>query len=183
MSLTGQQLQAAAFVAVGELTEREIAEKVGVTDRTLRNWKGNPIFAAEVEAFKAEAARKALEVGIANRQVRLKRLNARWDQIDRIFRQRASDPNHIGVPGHDTGLLAHEQRSIGGGELATVVDIYKADTPLLKEERELAKQAAIELGQWQEKQDVTSGGETLKSGVVVYIPSNGRDSTAGGPSD
>lgn len=62
------------------------------------------------------------------------------------------------VPGGKTGLLVREIKSIGAGPNSREVEEYKVDTGLLKELREHERQAAIELGQWQES------GQQLKPG-------------------
>lgn len=142
--------EAAVLLALGELTIAEIADKVDVTDRTIYVWKTEHEFMARVTDCKAEIRERVFSEGIADKALRIRRLDKRWKAIDRLIEARAFDLA-MHVAGGDTGLLAHEQKSIGAGDLATVVDVYKADTALLKEEREIAKQAAIELGQWTEK--------------------------------
>ena len=77
-----------------------------------------------------------------------------------VIRQRAV--NLKDVPGGgNTGLLVRQVKGIGKGEDFQVVEEYAVDTGLLRELREHEKQAAIELGEWTEKQDVTSGGARL----------------------
>ena len=94
---------------------------------------------------------QVLTEGISNVADRIRRYDQRWNQIHQIFQERGADPAHADTPGWRTGLLCHEQKSIGAGALATIVDMYRVDTAALKEERDLAKQAAQELGQWTEK--------------------------------
>lgn len=61
---TEERSQAAVALAEGK-TQSEVSEEVGVTDRTLRNWLSDSIFAAEVD-------RLSLMVGIASRAERLR---------------------------------------------------------------------------------------------------------------
>ncbi len=149
--LTPEQEVAAVELALGDKSETKIAEEAGVDRRTVYNWRLNEVFAKRVEENKAEIRKQVLEEGIANVVTRVRRYNKRWNQLNTVFDERAEDKSHASVPGWTTGLLCHEQRSIGSGDLATVVDIYKVDVGSIKEEREIAKQAAQELGQWEEK--------------------------------
>ena len=61
---TSTRSNAAIRLAEG-YTQVEVAEEVGVSDRTIRSWLGNPEFAEEVD-------RLSLMVGIANKAFRLR---------------------------------------------------------------------------------------------------------------
>ena len=150
-NVTEQKALAASLLAHDELTDEEIAQRCDVSRRTLARWKQEPEFQSILSECQEAIKQRILSSSIADKVQRIKRLDKRWRQIDRLIAERAEDPHMMNVPGGQTGLLAHEQKSLGSGDLATVVDVYKADTGLLKEERETAKQAAIELGQWTEK--------------------------------
>lgn len=145
---------AAQLLADGNLTDAEIGDKCNVSRQAIWNWKQEPEFTAEVEiqteAFKQQVRRR----GLASRERRIAALNDRWNRLQRVVEERADDPAHQAVPGWKTGLLVHNVKSVGGGENATVVDLYEVDTGLLKELREHEKQAAQELGQWTEKHEV-----------------------------
>jgi|WetSurMetagenome_2_1015567.scaffolds.fasta_scaffold207079_2 hypothetical protein len=91
------------------------------------------------------------------------------DKLRQVIAERAASKEMIGIPGGTTGLLAHDQKGVGYGPASTVIDVYEVDTPLLKELREYQKQAAIEMGQWVEKGDLTSGGEKLEAVKVTYV--------------
>ncbi len=58
MALDDKQLDAAELLAAGGFTQKEIAEEVGVTARTIRNWQ-------ELDAFKAEVARLSVRTADA----------------------------------------------------------------------------------------------------------------------
>lgn len=158
--------KAAVLVALGELTNAQIAEQCEVGESTIYNWKGSTEFKERVEENKEEIRKRVFTEGIGDLLARVRRYNKRWGQIDQVFAERAADPAHSSVPGWTTGLLCHEQKSLGSGDLATVIDVYRVDVGTIKEERELAKQAAQDLGQWSEKKDVTTDGKPL---VVVDI--------------
>jgi predicted transcriptional regulator len=142
---------AAMELSVGGKANYEVAELLGVTPVCVAQWKQKPEFQERMKENFKEFRQRVMSEGIADRINRIKRLNLRWNQIDKVFKDRSKDTSHMSVPGWDTGLLTHEQKSIGSGELATVIDVYRVDTPTIKEEREIAKQAAQELGQWEEK--------------------------------
>jgi hypothetical protein len=154
--LTDEQIAKAKLDVAGALaagkTVPEAAQGAGVVPSTVKRWqKGDAEFKRLIEEAKKMLEQETLKASITDRAARIARLQKRWDAIDVLIQARADDPQHMSVPGTETGLLAHEQKSLGSGELATVVDVYRADVALLKEERGLAKQAAIEMGEWQEK--------------------------------
>jgi len=49
-------------------------------------------------------------------------------------------------------------KSVGSGEFAHEVRLYRVDTALVREIRDTLKQIAIEAGQWAEKREVTGAG-------------------------
>lgn len=161
---TVQTERAAQLLADGKLTLGEIAEELDIDPKTLWNWRKESEFAARVEelleAFRQEVRRR----GIAVRERRLQVLDDTWDRLQRVIQERADDPTHANVPGWKTGLLVHNVKSVGGGDNATVVDLYEIDTGLLRELREHKKQAAQELGQWTEKHEVE---QTTKAYITV----------------
>jgi hypothetical protein len=82
---------------------------------------------------------------------RLEALDRRHRKMSAVIEERAADPKMQDVPGGDTGLLVHRVKSIGKGKHSRTIDLYHVDAALLKEMREIEKQAAIETGQWGEK--------------------------------
>jgi hypothetical protein len=87
---------------------------------------------------------------LAIRANRVRRLMKRARQIDTLLEARGKEMEGT-IGGGETGLLLHDVKSIGTGETAERVDIYRTDTALLKEDRETAKQIAQELGEWAEQ--------------------------------
>ena len=156
---------AAQLLAEGNLTDAEIGERCGVSRQAIWNWKQVEAFNAEVdlqvEAFNAEVRRR----GIASRFRRVKALNDRWNRLQRVIEARAEDPEMADVPGGNTGLLVKtvKTRSIGEVELEKTVEA-ELDAVLLRELREHEKQAAQELGQWVEKQEID---QTAKAYISV----------------
>lgn len=152
---------AAQLLAEGELTVVEVAEQVGVERKTVYAWKKRSEFAERVRELAAELGDIALRRAVANRSRRVAWLDNRLQKMRRVIDDRALDPDLQTVPGGPTGLLVRTVKMIGSGDAAERVEEYEVDTALLKEMREHEKQAAQELGQWIEKQQV-EGGLTLE---------------------
>lgn len=145
--------EAAKDLSLGELSDEAIAEKAGVSRRTLATWKLHPEFATRVaeilDAFRARIRRR----GIAILERRVDALDDRWRRMQRVIEERGADPKMVDVPGGATGLIVHNVKGVGKGDDFRLIDLYEVDTGLLKELREHEKQAAQELGQWVEKQE------------------------------
>ena len=146
--------KAAALLADGELTDREIADKVGVDRPTLWRWRQHSDFAARVRAITERAAEELERHAIARKARRMRAYDERWRELQRVIAERAADPTMQDVPGGRTGLLLKTVRVVGSGEAARQVEEYRLDAALLKELRELEKQAAVEAGQWSTKPEV-----------------------------
>jgi hypothetical protein len=168
---TERTVEAAALVAKDELTNQEIAGKVGVTPQALGKWKANPEFMARVDGHIAEFAETIRRRGIAQLGRRVDALNDRWNRMRRVIESRAeayADDMH----GGDTGLICrtvkwerkwNEERK--ENESVPVYE-YEVDTGLLRELREHEKQAAQELGQWTEKKELSGhGGGPIPIGI------------------
>lgn len=149
--------RAARLAYEGRMTEAAIAAELGIGVRTLARWKALPEFRALIEQHRAAARQVEIQHTIADRQKRVGLLERRrhilQEGFDRIIRERAGEM--AGVPGGASGLLARQFKQIGSGEFAEKVEEYKFDSGILaisQELRELERQAAIELGQWQADQ-------------------------------
>lgn len=144
--ITAKQLKAARLFADG-LSQADVAEAMGIKLDMARRWYDQPLFKAEIEAF-VEADREAIrKEGIANKQNRMDEYNRRWREMKALMRARAEWDVLADVPGGNTGLLCRDFKG--------VMPIYKVDAALLREMRELEKQAAIEIGDWTEKKELT----------------------------
>ena len=149
--------RAARLTFEGRMTEEAIAAELGVARRTLVRWKASAEFRALIEQHRAAARQVELQHTIADRTKRVGLLERRrrilQEGFERIIRERAGEM--AGVPGGASGLLARQYKQIGAGENAEKVEEYKFDGGILaisQELRELERQAAIELGQWQADQ-------------------------------
>lgn len=127
--------------------------------KLLRNQKVK-IRIPEIQA-KVNAKVEAKSISIKANRIAV--LNEMWEKLRQIVRERAEDPAVMGVAGGTTGLIVHDLKGVGTGPAADVVDVYEVDVALLKEMREHSKQAAIEMGQWVEKGELSGpmGGPML----------------------
>lgn len=148
---TKEQIDAAKDVATGELTQEEIAAKAGVERMTLYRWRKHPEFAARIDEHVEEFRRAASQRGIGALHRRVAAQDDRWQRMQRIIKERGAAPDMQAIPGGSTGLLVRSYKSIGGGEDAEKVEEYTFDTGLAKSMLDHEKQAAQELGQWEEK--------------------------------
>jgi hypothetical protein len=125
---------------------------------------------SRIAEIKNKIVAKIENKSIAVKENRVAVLEDISNRLRQVIAERAAAEDMIGIPGGTTGLLAHDQKGVGYGPASTVIDVYEVDTPLLKELREYQKQAAIEMGQWVEKGDITSNGAPILSGAdIVYI--------------
>ena len=145
--------KAAALLADGELTDREIAAQVGVDRPTLWRWRQHPDFAGRVRETVEKAGEEMARHAIARKVRRMRAYDERWRELQRVIAERAAAPEMQSVPGGKTGLLTRTVKLIGSGENAREVAEYRVDTALLKELRELEQQAAVEAGQWSTKHE------------------------------
>lgn len=148
-----QRITAAELIADGELTDLQIAEQVGISDRQMRTWKHHPDFQAKVAEYTQLLEAGVLKLAIAQRRKRVSSQNDRWRKMLAVIEERAHDPAMQAVPGGKTGLLVHRERAIGTGRNQTIIDEYEVDTGLLKALLEHEKHAAQELGQWADKHE------------------------------
>lgn len=143
--------EAAQLLAEDELTDEQIATKVGHNRASITRWKKIPEFAARVKAIATELGDSILQIGIARRSRRVKALNDRWERLQRVIEARSQDPAMQNVAGGKEGVMVRTRKVLGSGPGSKVVSEFAVDTGLLKELRDHEKQAAQELGQWVDK--------------------------------
>jgi hypothetical protein len=146
--------RAALELAQAWIPDELIAKHAHVSRRQFARWKEHPAFQARVAEHQRLFDEHIKEKGLADRQNRVAAMNGRWLELQRVVMERAADPQMQSVPGGTTGLLVHQTKMIGQGTNATLIDEYAVDTGLLKELRDLEKQAAQDLGQWVERRSV-----------------------------
>lgn len=135
---TRRRLEAVRLVADDTASDEEIARQLGISRVTLARWKAHSAFQAELTRYVERCREQVTAKGIADKRNRLDEYNARWNALKEIRRQRSLAM--AGVPGGSTGLMADR------GNMGCTVDVG-----MLREMRELEKQAAIEMGEWNEK--------------------------------
>lgn len=172
-TLTAVQSRAAILVADDELTDEAISAELGITSRTLRNWKDRPVFQAAVAEHRARIAASISRFWVAKRRKRVKRLQELADAAISVIEQRAADPTLADVPGGTTGLMLRDVKVVGTGEDAERVDMYRVDTALMAEIRNTLKQAAQEVGDWTEKREVGLESDAELTQVVFVMPVKG----------
>lgn len=84
--LEGRQERAAKLLAMGELTDREIAKKCRISQRTLDYWKQQPAFAAVISANRQHIRHGIMTSGLADKVARVELLNALAQDIMRQLR-------------------------------------------------------------------------------------------------
>jgi hypothetical protein len=165
-----KRLKAVQLLAEGVASDEEIGEQISIGRTTLHRWKLHPAFQAKLAEAIAEIEARIFSRGIARRLNRVKALDKRWDKLQQVIKERAASEQMQAVPGGKTGLLVRDVKGVGKGEDFQLVELYAVDTGLLKELREHEKQAAQELGQWTEKQELTGkDGEPLLITCVEIV--------------
>ena len=153
---------AAKLVAQGRLSDTKIASKVGISERTLYNWKNDPEFTALVETLLNVWHQHVMDTGIADARRRMFRLNDRWRRAQSVIEQRAKDENLKKVPGGNTGLMVRRVRAVAGRPVAE----YVVDVGLMAEMDRMEELAAKQLGQFAVKHEHTGpGGRPIQMNV------------------
>lgn len=170
-ALSERMEKAAQLVAQDKQTDTQIAEAVGVTQRTLERWKKIPAFQERVQEHIVAYRDAVLKEGIADVVNRVKALGDRWGRMQQVIEGRASRYRRFRAKYEDDPIVSTDFIP-DEAETGLVILIetptkqgmkkeWAVDTALLSEMRQTEKQAAIEVGQWQEKSDITSGGKPL----------------------
>jgi len=177
VKLSAKQKNACLLLFEDRLSDDHIAEECGISRRTLTRWKQLPEVKEEIERLR-EAKRKEIlkqvkTEGVADKANRLRALNKRWGKmlgiiearatsaLERMVEAQSEPPRGVtnrqwrlitGVaPGAETGLMVRQEKMLGGGEMAEKIVEWKIDIPMLRELRDIEKQAAIEVEEWAEK--------------------------------
>ena len=138
---------AAQMIADDELSNREIAEQLGVVERTIERWCKNQEFKERVAEIAKAYADRVLNKGIARKEKRLEILKNLQSKLEQVISERAADPELASIPGGKTGLVTKQLKGIGKGGDFQVVEVYEVDTATLKEIRAILEQVAEGVGQ------------------------------------
>ncbi len=163
--------QAAILLAEDQLTDEAIAEAVGVTRRTVAEWKTHPEFLQVIGDYTGAIIGEALKLPIAKKHERISQLNKLNESYWQIINDRAE--RHAGevedtpenaaarmfgdfTPAEAaTGMLVKQMKIAANGKTVTE---WVFDKALASEIRDTHKQAAQELGQWTEQSKVEMDG-------------------------
>jgi hypothetical protein len=148
---------AAQLVADGQLENTVIAARAGVTASSFERWKLQPEFAARVADHVAAFRKRITASGIATKEGRIAVLKARAAAIRGMLHARGTNPAMamaFGSTVMQKGIQVKKLKSIGSGPFAREVEEYAVDTGTLSEERDILKQVAIEMGDWQTKSQI-----------------------------
>jgi hypothetical protein len=109
---------------------------------------------------------------IRDREDRVAALNERWEALLQVVEERGADPSMQDVPGGPSGLVVRKMRTVGKGQDTKIIEEYEVDVATLKELRECEKQAAIEQGQWAERQEVTGKDGVPLPAATIHVNIN-----------
>ena len=151
---SGKRERAAILLAEDRLSDRQIAEELGISRMSLARWKKNPRLAARVEELDAIMCEQALKHGIARRETGIAVQHEMQSKLLTVIAERAKDAELQGVPGGKTGLVCKTVKGIGKGDDFRVVEVFETDTPTVKALLALHEQAAKEMGQIVERHEV-----------------------------
>ena len=180
--------KAAILLAEDELTDEAIAKAVGVARSNLSAWKTDPEFQQVLGNYRGEIIAEALKLPIAKKHERIRELNELNERYWRIIQQRAETYGQMAdtpeeaarqmfgsetVPWADTGMMVQQPKIAANGK--TVVE-WAFDKSLDSAIKEAHKQAAQELGQWEENLNVNHTGLLQQEYVIVQdVPWDSED--------
>lgn len=164
-----RKTRAAVLVAEDELSDEEIAAALPCARSSLGEWKTIKAFQDRVAEHLAELDRSMMRYAISKRRKRIGKLQRAIDKVEQVIDERASSQYNDAdqAPGAESGLLVSKPVFSHSGELAYE---WKFDAALVREYRALMEQAAKELGQLQDRLEIT--GETL---IRQYVGVNIED--------
>ena len=147
---TDQRERAAFLTAEDALTDEQIAREVGISRSLLFKWRRRPEFAARVSAHLATLAEGVVTIGVARRRNRVMRLQMLIDRMDRVMDARAKNAT---IDEERSGLVVRKPHFSSEGDLEWE---YKFDGGFVQQYRATMEQAAKELGQLNEKIEITT---------------------------
>ena len=160
--------KAAIYLAEGHLSERQIAQELSIARSTLQEWKQEPDFQDVQAEYEHQIRAECLSLSIANKFDRLQTLDMLYRKGKQIIQSRAERYSaelavddavnatrrifgDVTPPEAATGMLVRTE-TVNASGMKTVNWSY--DNALAKDLKDTEKQAAQELGQWEEKASV-----------------------------
>ena len=141
MELTTSQLEAAQLVFKAKLSNKEIAENVGVSELTLQSWWLLQEFRDELLRLRRELFEKVHNNVLITKEGRLAAKLERHRQLTMIVDERAAAAD-TSVPGARSGFLV--KREVAQGD--AVREVYTVDLALSRELTRLESAIANEVG-------------------------------------
>lgn len=126
-------------------TNVEAAAIAEVSPAAIWHWRRHPKFIQLLGRYQERVERESAATGAALRSARMRKINRHVARIEKVFDERAEQLKDL-VAGGSSGLIAHDQKSIGSGPNAEIVDVYEFDAALSREYRGVLEQAAKEIG-------------------------------------
>lgn len=158
-----KRAKAAQLLADGRLSDEEIALSIEGSRSQLARWKRHPEFQARVDQIVEETAERLKKQGIRLKENRLAQYQRIVDKMTALIEARGEEMGRTGeIAGGETGLLVRDYK---GKDAETAV--YAFDASLVRELREHAKQAAVEVGEWTEQTKTEIN--LQPSGVTIEI--------------
>ena len=155
--------RAAVLIAEGLKTYTEISDEVGIEPDTLWRWRKEKDFAARVKEIQDQVEESVADLFVANKRNRIALYNRQLAKLLSLEEERIKAYGDVpDVVGGKTGAIIVKKRVTrtidqGKGKPPIVEETieFAYDRNLDAELRELAKQAAIEKGEWSEKRELT----------------------------
>jgi len=153
---------------VSGLSQTKAYTGAGYSDRGAKQSAARLLANADVRSRVSELRRQIesgyIRLQITEREERLKAAQERWDGMREVIQARKTGDWSRALK---TGLCVRQQRVIGAGKNAKIIEDYEVDTALLDALASLEKQVAIETGQWTEKQNVDVTGQISARAIAL----------------
>src|ERR1035437_1582675 len=171
-SITSER--AAMLLAEGHKTNSIMAQELGISVASLKDWRAAPEFRERVKSIIEATQAAALESGVLNKIGRIAALMDVYQKLQQVVDERAAEgpTNWPLAPGISTGLVIHQFKGLGSGRTFREVDEFLVDQPLVTQLRDTLKQIAQETGQWVEKTDAA---HSITKIEVVYEDMEPKD--------
>lgn len=152
-----KRLRAARLIAENDMSLEDVAEAVHISIETLYHWREETVFRAAVKDFASEIDRAALRVAIAKKSKRLLDYDDMARRMALLIEDReAAYSSDDSVIGGRSGLVVKTIKSIGQGRNQQIIETNEFDAALIREWRELRKQAATESGGIVERHEISA---------------------------
>jgi phage terminase small subunit len=117
-----------------------------------------------VAELRHEIERNFIQLQITDRNERLKAAQERYDAMREVIQARKTCDCSRALK---TGLVVRQERVIGSGKNAKLVEEYQVDTALLAAMADLEKQVAIETGEWSQKREVSLNADIQAKAITL----------------